>query len=139
MWSPRRRAGRLGGAGSMAAAVVIAALVLAGCGGGGGSSGYKQPTGPAISTVTIEAGNLFFKPKTVTLTPPGIYSLKLVNTASGEHTLVFGSRVPGFRLDVVGDGSTQELKIDLKQGSYTFWCDVPGHRAAGMEGKITVQ
>jgi uncharacterized cupredoxin-like copper-binding protein len=129
--------GRLGRGG--AAVFVTAVLVLAGCGGGGGTASYKEPVGPAISTVTIESGNLFFKPKTVTLTPPGIYELKLANTQTGEHTLVFGDKVPGFRLDVMGPGSTQQAKIDLKAGSYTFWCDLPGHRAAGMEGKITVQ
>jgi plastocyanin len=122
-----------------AAAVVAAGLVLAGCGGGGGTTSYKQPLGPAISTVTIQSGNLFFRPKTVTLTPPGIYELKLVNTATGEHTLVFGDKVPGFRLDVMGPDSSQALKIDLKPGTYTFWCDLPGHRSGGMEGKITVQ
>lgn len=121
-----------------AVAVVALVLVLAGCGGGGGASSYKQPTGPALDTISVESGNLFFKPRTFTVPQPGVYLIKLTNTQSGEHTLVFGSKVPGFRLDVVGEGSTQQSKIDLKRGKYTFWCDLPGHRAAGMEGTITV-
>lgn len=131
------RAVRGGAAGVLAVALVLG---FAGCGSSGGSSGgYKEPVGAPLSTVTIESGNLFFKPRTVTLTQPGIYELKLLNTQSGEHTLVFGSKVPGFRLDVVGPDTSQQAKIDLKTGSYTFWCDLPGHRAAGMEGKIIVQ
>jgi plastocyanin len=134
----RPQAERVGRRG-VVAAIVAAGLVLAGCGGGGGGGSYKEPVGAPISTVTIEAGNLFFKPKNLTLNQPGIYTLKLTNTQSGGHTLVFGSKVSGFRLQVSGEGSSDQRKIDFKTGSYTFWCDVPGHRSGGMEGKITVQ
>jgi uncharacterized cupredoxin-like copper-binding protein len=35
-------------------------------------------------------------------------------------------------------GGSKTLTLTLKPGSYTFYCTVPGHRAAGMEGKLTV-
>ena len=37
-----------------------------------------------------------------------------------------------------GGGGKQSKKIDLKAGKYTFYCDIAGHRAQGMEGTLTV-
>ena len=39
---------------------------------------------------------------------------------------------------VVGKGGTSTVSADLKPGEYVFYCSVPGHRQAGMEGKLTV-
>jgi plastocyanin len=34
---------------------------------------------------------------------------------------------------------TTSIKVTLKPGTYTFFCQAPGHRAAGMFGSITVK
>ena len=37
------------------------------------------------------------------------------------------------------DGGTSTIDIaNLKAGTYTFYCSVPGHEAAGMKGTLTV-
>jgi uncharacterized cupredoxin-like copper-binding protein len=40
---------------------------------------------------------------------------------------------------VVQNGGTSTVSVTLKPGNYTFYCSVPGHRQAGMEGKLTVK
>ena len=119
---------------ALATAAVVAAC--GGGGGGGGSSSYKQPSGPAQTTVDIKGGNFFFDPKNPQA-PAGVDAIKLTSEG-GQHTLVFdGGKVPGFKLQA-NSGASAQLKVNLKPGKYTFFCDIPGHRAAGMEGTLTV-
>jgi plastocyanin len=117
-------------------AIATAAVVSACGGGGGGGSSYKQPKGPAQTTLDIKGGNFFFDPKNSDA-PAGVDAIKL-DSEGGQHTLVFdGGKVPGFKLQA-GSGESDELKADLQPGKYTIFCDIPGHREAGMEGTITV-
>lgn len=119
-----------------AIAVAVTALVAACGGGGGGGSSYKEPKGPAQTTLDIEGGNFFFDPKD-SEAPAGIDEIKM-ESEGGLHTLVFDDgKVPGFKLEA-SSGNSDELKVDLKPGKYTIYCDIPGHREAGMEGTITV-
>ncbi|CAB4982597.1 MAG: hypothetical protein F2877_02305 [Actinobacteria bacterium] len=118
--------------------ILAAAMGLSACGGStGGSGGYVQPTGPSLASIEIDSGNLFFEPTKVEA-PVGIVKIWLKNTESGSHNLVI-SGVPGFILEVNGDGDAQAKKVELKAGSFDFYCTLSGHRAAGMQGKLVVK
>lgn len=104
------------------------------------------PVGPG-DELTILTGDLFFEFGGVTTNEADL-ELTVV-----EGTLVVtvdnsqGQVVHNFRIDeAVGDvkkveadrGEVVTGELDLFAGTYAFWCDIPGHRAAGMEGVITV-
>lgn len=119
------------------AALACFVAVIAACGGSSGpDSAYKEPTGPAVATLKINAGNVYFKPTELTA-PPGIVQIKLYNQESGTHDLVIKD-ISGFHLEVSGEGSNASGKVDLKAKKYEFSCTIPGHKEAGMKGTITV-
>jgi plastocyanin len=144
-------------------AVLIAVLVLAlaGCGGdddenGGGSAATSTPTEEATPESTPEDGggggggdgggetlqltspadgSLVFEPDTLTA-QAGEVTIDYDNPAGVPHAVeIEGEGEPS---DEVTDDSTS-LTVELEAGEYTFFCPVPGHREAGMEGTLTVE
>ena len=127
-------------AGLVLGSLLCAALLFAACGSDSGSSaggGYQQPSGPAVQTLALHAGNFYFKPNKFDA-KAGVTTLALTDDG-GIHTLVFDGAFDGFQLEVTGAGDTSTGKVDLKPGKYTFYCNITGHRAQGMEGTITVK
>lgn len=104
--------------------------------GEGEASGYVEPAGPAVATLEVDAlPSLKFQADEFT-TQAGINEIVYLDKG-GTHTLLFEeTEFAGFKLQVPPDDSG---KIDLPAGTYTIFCDVPGHQAAGMEATLTVE
>jgi plastocyanin len=68
----------------------------------------------------------------------GSVTITFTNSATLEHnvTVAEGSTVLGATPTFVSGART--LTLTLKPGTYTFYCSVPGHRQAGMEGALNV-
>ena len=111
----------------------LMALAVAGCSSSSGSSGYVAPTGPPVKTFNIWATNFAFAPNTLTA-PAGVIQVNL--KSDGLHDVVIEG-LPGFQVEATS-GNTTSGKVKLAKGKYTFFCDVAGHRAKGMEGTLTV-
>jgi plastocyanin len=119
--------------------VLLAGALFAACGGGGddGGNAYVPPKGASTQTITVNAGNFYFKPKNITATP-GIATIEMI-VDNNIHDFVFDGAYSGFRLEGDGGSAPDSKKIDLEPGTYDFYCSITGHRAAGMEGTLTVE
>ena len=130
----------------MVTAAACAALALAGCGSddnnGGGSTSTPasgSSGGGRGATLDVSApadGSLKFDQSTLT-TKAGKVTVKFDNPASVPHGVTIEGNGIEQASDVVTSSDTS-FSVDLKAGEYTYYCPVDGHRAAGMEGKLTV-
>jgi uncharacterized cupredoxin-like copper-binding protein len=115
------------------------ALALAACGGNGGTDTTAGPTttaGPSPHEVSLVATEFQFDPSEVTVTAGNPVILELVNDGVVEHDLV----IDGFTFDLlVQPGEEASETVTFNAGTYTFWCSIPGHREAGMEGTLTAE
>ena len=112
--------------------------------GGGANAGGKEESngGGGGSTVKFEAdpeGQLAYttteataKAGTVTVdfnNPQGLTHDVAIESSSGEEV---------GKTELIAEGS-DSTTVNLKPGTYHFYCTVPGHREAGMEGTLTVK
>jgi uncharacterized cupredoxin-like copper-binding protein len=70
----------------------------------------------------------------------GKVTFQLDNGGTVGHDMVISDSTGKVlaKSDLVQPGNTTELTVSsLPAGSYTFYCDVPGHRAQGMQGTLT--
>jgi plastocyanin len=111
---------------------------------GAATSAAGTPAVGAAQVVKLAAnpeGSLAYNTTALTA-HPGKVTIEFTNMAPLQHNVtvesgsgtgkVLGS-TPTF------DGGSKSVTLDLKAGTYTFFCSVPGHRQAGMQGTLTVQ
>lgn len=140
---------------------LLCAALVAGCGSSNKSSGSSStPAATATATATATAsasasasatsaggssslavdadpsGALKFTQTSLTA-KAGAVTVKFTNMSSVPH----GVSIEGNGVDKgssVVTGKSTSFTVTLKPGKYTFYCPVDGHRAAGMQGTLTV-
>lgn len=68
----------------------------------------------------------------------GEVTLALENSAALEHNVVIEG-VQGDAPLVEATNGIDTATVTIEPGNYTYFCDIAGHRAAGMEGEITFE
>ncbi len=123
------------------AALALAAFVGA-CGGGdgdgGGDSGGGGPVNEPIEgapEVEVIADNLQFDPDEFSV-DAGDFNVSLTSEDQFHDFAI--EDVDGLVEASSGETAVGGFTID-DPDEYTFYCTVPGHRAAGMEGTLTVE
>ncbi len=151
------------------ATLAAVGVLIAGCGsddssssdssGGGGGGGYGSQA-PAKTTATtdaaaapapssgerlaikaVESNGLSFDPMTLKATA-GTVTITMDNPSGDSQPHAVSVEGPGgvsASGDIAQPGKTSEVTLKLEPGKYTFFCPVGSHRAAGMEGTLTVQ
>ena len=100
------------------------------------------PSSPAAASTSLTLaanpeGQLSYNTKQLSA-KAGKVTITMTNMAPEEHnvTVAQGSTVLGATPTFQGGSKT--LTLNLKAGTYTFYCSVPGHRQGGMEGTLSV-
>jgi plastocyanin len=146
----------------------VLALGVAACGGSSGSSSTSggatsasgatssAAAGTGTSTATSSAaaaggastnlaiaanpsGQLAYDKKTLSA-KAGKVTITMANMSSLGHNITIQQGTNGSVLGATPTfmGGTKSVTVNLKAGTYTFFCSVPGHRAGGMMGTLTV-
>ena len=97
------------------------------------------PASGSLSLAANPEGQLKYNTSTLTANA-GKVSIDFTNMSPLEHNVTIESSshavvgaTPTFK------GESKTLNVTLKPGTYKFYCSVPGHRMAGMEGTLVVK
>lgn len=105
--------------------------------------GSGKPAVEKAGKLGLEAnpqGQLAYTTNKATATP-GKVTISMRNMSGVTHNVAVQSGTSGpvlgaTPIETKGEAS---ITVNLKPGTYTFFCQVPGHRQAGMEGTLTVK
>ena len=105
----------------------------------GSGTAPAASSAPAASVVKVSAlaSGLRFKSKLLRA-HPGKVTIVFTSLSVLQHNVRIKSgskRLGGTK--TIGKGKTTAT-VTLSKGTYTFYCSVPGHEAAGMKGKLIV-
>lgn len=112
-----------------------------------GATGSDAEAGGEANTLAIDAdpsGALEYTETELTV-PAGNVTVEFTNDSPIPHDVAFseeGGKAGDDALgqtEVITESSTSLELSDLKPGEYQYWCTVPGHLEAGMEGTLTVE
>jgi plastocyanin len=146
--------------------LAVGLLVFAGCGGSSSSSSSaaSAPASPATTATETTSSATASTPATapagassnlsLEANPEGQlkYNTTSLTAQAGKVSIAFANMSPvGHNVTVASasgavvgatptfQGGSKTLALNLKPGVYKFYCSVPGHRQAGMEGTLTVK
>ncbi|MFO7273902.1 MAG: cupredoxin domain-containing protein [Bacillota bacterium] len=119
---------------AMLLAVVVLSLgVLAGCGGGGSGN---------VKELTVEMGingEMKFTPDVLEANKGDTLKITLINK---DPAVAHNFLIPSLNVNSgqIPSGQTKVIEVKATQtGEHDIICDVPGHREAGMVGKLIVK
>lgn len=92
-------------------------------------------TAAGAEEVTITGHDIYFDPSELTI-KAGKVTFNLPNDGAALHN--FSIDALGIKVDMP-PGTTQTVEADIPAGTYEYYCDIPGHKEAGMVGTLVVE
>lgn len=113
----------------------VAVLAL----GGGAAAALATRSLPAKTTVTVTERE--YRLTLSTRTPPaGVVRFVVHNAGHVAHALsISGPGVAARSTGTIQPGATKALQLTLRGGTFTLWCPVANHAAAGMKTTLAVR
>jgi uncharacterized cupredoxin-like copper-binding protein/mono/diheme cytochrome c family protein len=90
----------------------------------------------AATTQNVTSFDIYFEPKEITIPANTDVPFTLPNDGAAAHN--FSVDELGISIDLA-PGSTEETVINAPPGTYEYYCNVPGHKEAGMVGTLIVE
>jgi plastocyanin len=108
-------------------------------GGGGNKAAGPQAKGPG-GTVKLSADPTQIAYTTSSLSSKaGKVTIDFTNPAALQHDVAIAQGSKQIAVSKLITQSSTSVSADLAPGKYVFYCTVPGHRQAGMQGTLTVK
>lgn len=134
--------------GKLSFAVLAAGVLLAGCQSvpeaaiEAESLTDERRSDPVVAVgpggqLVVEAGEFYFE-LIEGVAVDGDIEVTLDNVGGALHNFRIDAATGEDKKVEAAAGSEETGTLNLFAGEYTYYCDVPGHRAAGMEGTLTV-
>ena len=121
---------------SFALTLGLGVILLAGCG-----QSSSEPKTQVSGEVTIAASEWKFEPASIRSQVGKPTKLTLRNDGKTDHNITIqGMMADGKEFVIqskIGESTTMEFSPD-KAGTYEIFCSLPGHKDAGMKGKVDV-
>ena len=123
---------------SAASDSTTAATTTPAAGTGYGAGGGSSSKGATLNLTADKGGQLAFDTTTLSA-KAGKVTLDLANPSPVPHAIAIEGNGVDQDGQTVSTGGHSTVTVDLKPGTYTFYCPVPGHEAGGMKGTLTVE
>jgi uncharacterized cupredoxin-like copper-binding protein len=107
------------------------------------AAGAKKAQGTAKAKngtldIPVAAAGLAYQFANATA-PAGQITIESKNPQPVDHDIAIEGNGVNQKGPIVSNGGVSKFSANLKPGTYTFYCTVPGHRQGGMVGKLTVK
>jgi uncharacterized cupredoxin-like copper-binding protein/glucose/arabinose dehydrogenase len=92
---------------------------------------------PPAASAAVELVDISFMPNAITIPANTPVEVALTNSGAAPHN--FNIDALSVHSQTLSSGQSETVTINAAPGTYEYYCNIPGHKQAGMVGTLTVQ